>query len=1303
MKTFLNQKSGWLAVVFLAAGAAINACGADSSSLSDLMEPAYQKNWSVEQNRHAGKITSSGIRWDEQNKTNGAASLACDVVASIKTNGAPAGYINLKWTAPQPVRLTDYNGVRFSYMFPTNAAVASMWLQMGGITKDNIPIKTDGQWHEVNIPLFEKPADFTTNSASSIHLCFYVYPPEADKEILFSPRFDRLCLEPKDPTQASKPAMLIIGSGFGDFEGALPGKTTNYKLMPRVEEELKSLGLNRVFQFTNWERITLPYLKAFNGVILSGYPLSSQGGVPEKVKEKITIIRQYVEEGGSIFMANGAYMAPQVPTMNELLKPMNGEVLYEAVFDKTNRYVTSYPCPALDFNWTGDIAKSPLTEGVQGLYYDAWFCEPGSPNVLPIRVSSDWQLLVKGEATAASYMLKAGTSERMGVGSYTSSPALLAAREYGKGRVVLWPQTMMSTLQGYHWMLEKGVVMDSNAGGRRSNGAKLLYNLLQWMTEPSCKLQEFGGHDIKLMSEVKSVENELGFQKIEWTKENPVKPIYKKAFRGLLGAISALSSGKDSPEEMIRAAKAAGYDFIVFTEDFEVISKENWDRLVKACREASTNTFYAFPGFYYKIWHGAEYVTFGGFDDLSIPRPEMIKSVEGKQRLQDNDAFVRGMKVTPPIIMVYPGRNPRPLRLNAMFYGFATHTYEADVLKDEKIKSFMELNREGLFLFPAAVHFARSAEDVLKAAKSGFQFYIRADSPDSIPRSVQGMNDAFGRWYKPAFVSSGPEIQYHCAENWGTADLARPGNDRHRIQILVKSESGIREIRIYDNTKLFRRFLAKGAREYSVQVDNYHDMAHSYITEVIDQNGGTAFSWDRSTNFQECYNVMCSDNANDMPGGKYNSTAGSDDEGIGEVSAPGAAQVVTWPCLVNSAKYGGGHGNFASLKQNGMITRYGWILDYSLDHVYADNGSTGGIYDNKAVLENPCYTGRIREYLAAGIRPKTYFTICEGEVMFSKDMDKVGPMLVGQVVVNPGAAKALKYVFPKEGKTSIVADFVKSSGRMSGELMPNEYVGVFPKMVGVFNMGDLPLTYETKGANFWITSPKSLFKKGDKLSWRIMFAGGMPFSDNSLMEDIRHKMGLSGEPAYKVAPSVGSVESTRLYLTLKAEDYGFRGTISRADLPVMLTVFVRGLNPKWSAGLWYKGKNKLAVVEWPHKVVARDTEDEIYRMGVMEDGGGYAQIDVEEKDRDVFLGNFYTSDNPDLWLTFVQDPERVYVVAHNPTDKDIKAKIQSGPGFDLYGNFKKKVMVPAGSSIEVDIVNNDIKPSGNIVRKWFSR
>ncbi|MCG2660314.1 MAG: hypothetical protein L6437_08730, partial [Kiritimatiellae bacterium] len=593
----------------------------------DITEPDTGWKWSSVAHIHPGSVFKlSEARPDGNEKKAGIVSIACEVTAQVAKKNDPAGYVEIIGKINEPLDLTQYQALSFAYRFSKilpDKSIRSMWIYLGGGTKERIEVIADGQWHEVVIPLYEfitNPRDTILEKATGIAFCYYVRPTEENQEVKFTFWLDDVKLEEKSQGK-QKPAILCLTPSTKETYGR---RAVEFISEP-VEKELKNRGFERGWH-VGWDDLCMNYLKAFNAVIFYDYPFLTPGeAIPPEVRKQIELFQKYVKEGGSLFFASSPYTQAKIIVMNELMKPMNGKVYAELVKDESNVYKLSYPCPFITFSWTDAITRSPLTEGVTGLYYGTTFLEPGSPTTLPAEVGNEWQILARGLPSTSSFKVDPSANSVSGKGTFAESPVLVAVREYGKGRIVLWPMSLTFTMMdGYSWMLENGIVMDGKANGRISNGGRLLYNLLQWLVEPSMPEKNFGGY--KQPEETSLSKKKAKHKAIKWSKPRGevINPIYQHAYLGLAGAMSHLSSGKSSPEEMIKAAKTAGYRFVVFTEDVETLSRDSWDKLIAVCKQNSDTNFYAFPGFYYKTQWGAEYITFGGHADLCYPLPEWV-------------------------------------------------------------------------------------------------------------------------------------------------------------------------------------------------------------------------------------------------------------------------------------------------------------------------------------------------------------------------------------------------------------------------------------------------------------------------------------------------------------------------------------------------------------------------------------------------------------------------------------------------------------------------------------------------------
>ena len=81
-------------------------------------------------------------------------------------------------------------------------------------------------------------------------------------------------------------------------------------------------------------------------------------------------------------------------------------------------------------------------------------------------------------------------------------------------------------------------------------------------------------------------------------------------------------------------------------------------------------------------------------------------------------------------------------------------------------------------------------------------------------------------------------------------------NLRWRAGGKVSSEAGLKEVAVYDGTKLFRRFLPQGEKQFEFVMNLNHDKQHNLVLIATDMNGNRAVSgdqWDRNHRMEETY------------------------------------------------------------------------------------------------------------------------------------------------------------------------------------------------------------------------------------------------------------------------------------------------------------------------------------------------------------------------------------------------------------------------------------------------------------------
>ena len=1103
-----------------------------------------------------------------------------------------------------------------------------------------------------------------------------------------------------------------------------------FKLEERVSRELAEQGFVTAWH-ASLEDLTLPVLQQFHAVILYYHHVAPKP--TERIRAGLSCLRDYVSAGGGLLVTKDLYTRRGLAFYRELLAPLGAEVLLEQIADAQNAYkLRTVSGQNAWFAWTDAIATHPATEGVEGLFYSTGQWEPGEPGVVPLKADANWQVLVRGMPDASSYVpapTGARKPEARQPGTFSASPPLLAVRAHGQGRVALWPTLATFTLMdGYSLILEDGLVMRGRRRHMRSDGARLTYNLLHWLAAPARSLDAFGGYVPPAAAPAPEAKADLGFQRLDWEQTQDVVPAFERAYLGLIGARTALSTGQGTPEAFIAAARAAGYQFIVFCEQINAMPEASWDTLVKACTDGSDASFRALPGMYYLDNEGDAFVVLG---DIGYPPPEWADPENPEKKILYNGTIRMAVNPIPPIIMLPLKTNKRPVRLHSSFYGYAVQVYENGELLVEDWDSYFMLQKEGLALFPTAVHMVTAPEQVASARQRGMQAYIRADALDKLLESVDMTSHARGRYFKPAFASSGPEVCTLFARNWGTSDLAIPGNDRYRVQMLARSDRGLAEVALHEGGRVIRRYLLDGVVEFKQTVDMYHDRQRSFVMVASDVDGGKAVSWPRNTNAQECWFVMCGDNMNDMgPSGKFALDAGRMNLRGTECKLTLRSPAVTqaFPTLaaqVAGATFGGWASRHASMKETDLVSRFGLVVRYGLDYHWDGPGRPGAAHAT-ALAHNSVYGGHVRKYYFARRTPGPHLEIREYELTVKQDITlskTPGVILLpsSNWGLPEGALDHIVYFTPDGGR--VVEQPTAHTGRQYFRvtISPGEYMAVYPMCTAVFPLGEPLHAFVDRHPvpPYHTTFQVGLGRAGETLAqgtvMRARFAVlELPFaalgtykwlpeykrywSSNLLAEDVRTKLGLAGAPAYEVTASVGSVVDTKLALTLESDGNGFRATIKRCHLPVALPVFIRGLNPNWSAGVWYKGRNRLLQTEWPERdpfgdyshtkfIQVRAKKDEIIRFGIFDGDVGYLQLDLELDDRDVFIGNLVTCERQDIPLVFHRSsrPGAGAVEVHNPTAEPATVTVRPGKGFDLFGAFAERATVPPGSSCLVDV------------------
>ena len=893
----------------------------------------------------------------------------------------------------------------------------------------------------------------------------------------------------------------------------------------------------------------------------------------------------------------------------------------------------------------------------------------------------------------------------------------------------------------------------------------MIENLLCWLAEPGRGNANVGTFDPKKYEQRKGKVDVEGWLK-GWSQ--PGRRDYANEYKGLIGAHSSLTDGKSSPEEMIAAAKKAGYDFIAFTEDFAGISEEKWKQLLAACDKAheADASFIAYPGLDFMDEAGNRCLVFGHRywikdEWRSKQYPDRIRWWYNVTYKADSNP----RRWPPRVIIRSRTNNKRPWN-QGLWNFFGAYCYEGGKLVDDSFHEWGPMILRHVFFMSTgimAVHTVRSAEEVAASSQTGlYQTHVCADNLDQVLSRMSGCVGPsteklyWPGWYRtyPIYVSSGPEIvdfRTFVAGLGGEIafDLAVPGNDRGVLHILVQAKAGLKEVSVYDGERLVRRFRPRG-KKFETFMTFHPDSCHAYTMTVTDTKGRRAVSWTAFMQIQEKVHRRCGDNWNWMATGKGPGTSKPVNMGylLLEVTNPwypkgtkrnGPPRPRYW-CEQGSYSHGG-----LSAAVNPYISPHDLLVDdkrceacyTAITMDFATIGRYGIIVNNR-VRED--YVVRNREKATTGaftgpykVTPSSWpaelkqfvpmqkpdgatINRYHGKVAFTRKVSSPDGKPAGSVAGKPirlrlsatgnPAADILEVMNPDgTSKRHEVGDRT-----LRGEIPAGGYICWYDNkgdgVGGIIALtSGLQYSYRKKWEECWLNVPSPV-SPGTEVKWDVIFVSGSAETSNSnaQMEDVRVGMGLAGKPTlYEVQPRTGSVIDQKYSLTLQAEGNDFSGRIAKSmgkTLPIHLPVMVQGLNPRWDAAVWYRGKTRLHTPAYYSDPWGAETwrwvvgkyelfEDEIRYIPVLEGGVGYCQVDTDKQDADVFIGNLLVCDQPEVFITVVRaERGKCTFEINNPTDKPLTCVVRPSKGFDLVGRFGETVQLPAGGFKTVTVTTH---------------
>ena len=633
--------------------------------------------------------------------------------------------------------------------------------------------------------------------------------------------------------------------------------------------------------------------KKYNVIVLAGMGESNaDGSLKSSNQQTLATLRKFLEAGGGLLiMGHFGQRDTEISPQEAFLKPLGLSPIWKEIPVDANSIEATFW--KIDFSYTNVIKKSPITENVTGLWYPAPSRRIGAQHhSVAFKSDASWNTVITGEQSSSTTHEYNGTRTSGQSATFTKSVPLVAYRTVGKGRIIYLGI-------GYEYFygpdadtILEDIVNIKGLDGKTSDGAKLFDNCLAYLAEPSTSGKELGGATTPsalLRDPVKA----KFCKPFNWKKQKalPLGRLYDQA--GLIGPRTSYSSGTATPTEWVKAAKAEGYSFIAFLEDFKLLTPEKFKQLKAECRKLTDDKFAAMAGFTIDDEVGNHYFYFGS----ALPLPKDMLYDHNKKVFVSYDSNLNrknphakgqlGMTTLHYFIGKCIGKaTGGNFRFNsdsapfADFFGnwnaMGVVTTDNGKLEEFVFDDYLKLCNSGQAPVPIAINLLSSPKQ-LQQIKWRTVYKSREDGVKELLKFFNKQK-FYPKSPTELFISSGPRIT-----DWGFVGprdyvFMNPDdfvyqNYRWKVYGSARSKVGLKEINIWNGVKLFRRFDVKGKKKLKFTLDLTHNQQHYLVMEVIDINGGIAVSegiWDRNHRNEE---FMCGDRNNQL---SFSQTVNSD-------------------------------------------------------------------------------------------------------------------------------------------------------------------------------------------------------------------------------------------------------------------------------------------------------------------------------------------------------------------------------------------------------------------------------------------
>ncbi len=1128
--------------------------------------------------------------------------------------------------------------------------------------------------------------------------------------LLFAALAPTVCGALPDPKTGGKdggPLSVLVLVGAGG--------TNDFGLDATLAKRLADRGY-LVQSVSDREPLSDAYLRSFNTVVVVGLEDFNGGGyygvggiTMLNTAANVAKLQAYVQAGGGLVfvpvMAGGGSQVAD--TYNAALAPWKLRVGWETVRDEANVLA---PKELNNYFWTRSITAHSATEGVKAVAYPGQLMRwddayPTNPLFLD---DPAWTAIVRGEKSSLGVR---NVNHQWAPADAGAAPVLAAVREAGQGRVGVVGiggfYLITHTFGGGKDLQGKltdhigeattgrieGVAYAAGDGTTPSDWGVLFENLLRWTGEASTRVG-FGGKPAPWVSQLARIEvpadSVPDFAAVRWEGKEPPPtwahhlpsfrwwrgmPFYdeepdplisapQQMNRVLIGAHSAYSDGRGSVAAWAKAARAAGFRALIFTERFDRLKREDWARFIEECKANSSADFACLQGMDIGDAYGNRYLILG---NTNFPSGGMLTK-DGK-----------GLEMTARLslgfsghiaVMHRTGANPTlPKELMRHFQGVTVYTYAKDAKGDYGVAD----DAFGVYRWqldnasnpiPIVVHELTSPDEVGTFGLVGFQQIVPSQNAlDAIRYFRYGMDHFFENPQR-YFITEGPIVDNFSIFNKdiGTCEL-----NRDHWRAVVGATAGkpgamISQAVLYERGQVVRRW-TPGQPSFKNLIDGEHGYQRHFMLVVTDSNGARAISPHLRT-VARGYYTRCGDRQNWFgAAGSYTGIWPSGTHGIryidpefpagaateaffakehplaSKMSLPFASNALTFTDFTVDCKY-------ISPTQYGMDA---WRIENVLPTTtYEARAHVGKWHD----IPTPMYDPKVMPT----------FTMVDATLR-SRLAVTPDRALFPVIQLAPGNAT---YVYRKDGQTV--------EGKLDGK--PETLLD----LPAGASIGDYflltPLTVSGRGQLGWRATPGKEVPVGSTWhtgyiylprAWRASLAGDPP-------------------PPWSLQLTQGTYQLLGT-VNLTAADGGVAGTLKAGGDLAVLPLQVRGLNPNWPAALWTSDGTAYQAWSGLGKPVAlpgvtTSGAPFLAHIGVS-DGTGYAAL-PNTKDLSFYVGNTLQASNPALNLAYtLWTADAAGIEVNNPTDQPITARLTSPQAIPGKYRVDTTVTVPPGTSLRL--------------------